>query len=152
MSVSRARGWEIYGTMDMSRDQDSKSIFTFIKAPPMNKPWLCISFHESNKVRICSNGPSIIAVVQNHLAMANCIKDKKYFGKCFEFKVDRHPFLNVNNDTKDMMVTILVHIIKDLRNLGWKLEASVDISAKNSKRNHEKNPGDCHSLFFLLVG
>ena len=48
----KSHGWEVCGTIDLSRHNNDKSTFLLRQCPPTFAPHMCVSFNKANRIRL----------------------------------------------------------------------------------------------------
>ena len=48
----KSHGWEVCGTIDLSRHNNDKSTFLLRQCPPSFAPHMCVSFNKANRIRL----------------------------------------------------------------------------------------------------
>ena len=165
-------GWDISATMEISRQLDDKTLFLFKQARTAARPqrqgavcqmvdWVCLSFHETDKIRLCS-GPGKETPSQEILRERirvslesmgeGVIQRERNYHSALEWKLSGTPFSGTygTGGQQRSMISFLCRIIKDFNSAGWRLVCSADISAKYHTTKHERYPLDVHSWFFIL--
>ena len=89
--------------------------------------------------------------IDRTLDSANITQNISYYWKAKQWQIKGVPFSgNVNHGVDQrLIIHQLTKILKHFHNLGWRLVASADISAKYHKSNNQEYPLDTHSWFFL---
>ena len=164
-------GWDICATLEISRQLDDKTLFLFKQSRSAARPqkqgavsqmvdWVCVSFHETDKLRLCS-GPGKETPTQEILQEKirsnlenlgeGVIQRERSYHTAVEWKMSGTPFSGTygTGGQQRSMIGFLCRLIKDLNSAGWRLVCSVDISAKYHTTKHERYPLDVHSWFFL---
>ena len=159
----KANGWEVCGTIDLSRHNNDKSTFLLRQCGAQFQPHMCISFNRANRIRLIVGSSDISeeAELQLTTRMNEVIKQRwvalgpRNYGKSVEWKLEGDPW-----DTEGLYsdhtrgVYLLCLILEAIQPLGWKLVSSADISAKNLDANERGyslvgKPEDMHTWFFL---
>ena len=150
----KSLGWEVGASVDMSRKLQDKTVFMFRQCPAKDQKFAVLSFHETDKIRFLSSSSNTVMLtdeINKILEAANVIQNICFYEKAKQWQIKGVPFSGDANHGADqrLMVHHLTKILKHFHNLGWKLVASADISAKYYKNNSKEYPLDTHSWFFL---
>ena len=143
-------GWEVHGSLDVSRRMQDKSVFLFRQCVPEVHPYAVLSFHEEDRIRFQTNSnlsDQMINTIDKVLQSAEKIKRKQNYGRAVEWKVTGSPFAGSIGKQQRLMIHLLTQILSFFKSEGWQLVASVDVSAKYDKGGGY--PLDNHSWFFL---
>ena len=145
-------GWEVHGTLDVSRKLQDKSVFIFRQCDPENQFYAVLSFHEEDKIRFQTNSSTseqLMSCIDKILNSAERIKTKQDYGRATQWKVIGYPFHGFNGKQQRLMIHLLTKILTFFKAEGWKVVASADVSAKYIKTDDNTYPLDNHSWFFL---
>ena len=145
-------GWEVHGTLDVSRKLQDKSVFIFRQCDPENQFYAVLSFHEEDKIRFQTNSSTseqLMSCIDKILNSAERIKTKQEYGRATQWKVIGYPFHGFNGKQQRLMIHLLTKILTFFKAEGWKVVASADVSAKYIKTDDNTYPLDNHTWFFL---
>lgn len=160
----KMNGWEVCGTMDLSRHNNDKSTFLLRQASPQMQAHMCISFNKTNRIRLIVSSSDISEESELQLTtrMNETIKQHwvalgpRNYGKSIEWKLEGDPW-----DTEGLYsdqtrgVYLLCLLLEVIQPLGWRLVSSTDVSSKNLDPNERGyslvgKPEDLHTWFFLF--
>lgn len=147
-------GWEVLGTLDVSRKLQDKSVFVFRQCAPEVKPYAVLSFHETDKIRFQTNSPSsehLTSSIEKVLEFADKIQSKSEYGRATQWKINGRPFSGSygRGAEQRLMIHLLSKVLSFFKDEGWRVVASADVSAKYHKDKNSQYPLDNHSWFFL---
>lgn len=146
-----ANGWKITASVDVSRKIEDMTTFVFEKCHPVKAQFCCMSFSEENKIRAINFEEN----VKN--AMEKVIEKYWEFGieKKMAFGRSRQWTLNGSVwDNNYYGKCLALHLLNVLRESGFHLISSADISAKvirpaGSNKQNVGQPTDLHTWFFI---
>ena len=147
-------GWEVHGTLDVSRKLQDKSVFVFRQCAPAVQPYAVLSFHETDKIRFQTNSPSSSVLansIEKVLEFANKIQSKSSYGRAVQWKIIGRPFSGSmgRGPEQRLMIHLLSKVLCFFKDEGWRVVASADVSAKYHKDKNSHYPLDNHSWFLL---
>ena len=147
-------GWEVNGTLDVSRCLQDKSVFIFRQCVPETQSYAVLSFHEENKIRFMTNSNTseqLVKCIDKVLRSAERIKAKQNFGRAVQWKVIGDPFNGMNGKQQRLIIHLLTKILTFFKAEGWKVVTSADVSAKyiGARNADVRFPLDNHSWIFL---
>ncbi|KAK9708028.1 hypothetical protein K7432_009869 [Basidiobolus ranarum] len=134
------QGWRYLGAVDISKKESDKDSLFFEYTGVVCSPVIfSISFNQSDRLRVICAPPEIQDAIRE--AVRNCwtIQNERCYNGSLEFKLLGNPWWANGQDAIRARV-LLVNILAALRAMGYKMYASIDISARDQ--------GDLDSWFF----
>ena len=64
----KSHGWEVCGTIDLSRHNNDKSTFLLRQCPPSFAPHMCVSFNKANRIRL---------IVSRYVCLLTFLQERK---------------------------------------------------------------------------
>ena len=160
----KMHGWEVCGTIDLSRHNNDKSTLLLKQSSPQDVAHMCISFSKTNRIRLIVSSSDISeeAELQLTTRMNETIKQHwvalgpRNYGKSIEWKLEGDPW-----DTEGLYsdqtrgIYLLCLLLEVIQPLGWRLLSSADIASKNLDANERGysmygKPEDLHTWFFIF--
>uniref|UniRef100_A0A915JLW4 Uncharacterized protein n=1 Tax=Romanomermis culicivorax TaxID=13658 RepID=A0A915JLW4_ROMCU len=164
-------GFPVLTSLDISRRANDKGVFVLRsiggQSPlPTSQPsYFCISFNETDKIRLINVPQPVKSVLRNVVGMhwsAGICREQEYFGS-YEMKLNGNPWYGM--ETQDSLAANLVIaelfpyrclmciILSTLEENGFSVTCSADVSAKyQSNQNGPGYPLDVHSWFVTQSG
>ena len=59
IGMLRVNGWQVCGTMDLTRRNNDKTTFILRQCPPKIQPHMCISLNKTNRIRLIVSSTDI---------------------------------------------------------------------------------------------
>lgn len=156
METLRNRGYEVVSTFDISRKVTDKSVILFRKVESAKMRFACLGLSSADHLRIINFPPETAriirdCVIQNYLPGIEAERERDA-GSVLQLDL-RGPPWTQNSSYNLHARSMLIMVLKEAANLGWRLVASADVSAKYvHQENGPDYPIDVHSLFFCQMG
>ncbi|KAL1924635.1 uncharacterized protein VTP21DRAFT_4289 [Calcarisporiella thermophila] len=132
-------GWNLIASADISKKSHDKDTLFFEYVATIVEPMMfAMSFNMNDRLRIIEADQQVQTVVQNtiHAAWKKGVQNKREYYGALEFKLAGWPWFADGKETVEIRL-LLVQILNELRKIGYKLYASVDISAGTDGKDLE---------------
>eukprot|EP00090_Calanus_glacialis_P047499 TRINITY_DN9901_c0_g1_i1.p1 TRINITY_DN9901_c0_g1~~TRINITY_DN9901_c0_g1_i1.p1 ORF type:complete len:1078 (+),score=157.12 TRINITY_DN9901_c0_g1_i1:452-3685(+) len=162
IGLLKVNGWQVCGTMDLTRRNNDKSCLILRQSVPKIQPHMCISLNKTNRIRLIVSSTDISEEAELRLTSMLNETIKNYwvalgprnYGKSIEWKLEGDPWVSeglYSDSTRGIYLLCL--ILQAITPLGWRVAASMDVAAKNLDSNdrysYEGLSEDMHTWFFL---
>merc|ERR1719458_783047 len=162
IGLLKVNGWQVCGTMDLTRRNNDKSCLILRQSVPKIQPHMCISLNKTNRIRLIVSSTDISEEAELRLTSMLNETIKNYwvalgprnYGKSIEWKLEGDPWVSeglYSDSTRGIYLLCL--ILQAIAPLGWRVTASMDVAAKNLDNNdrysYEGLSEDMHTWFFL---
>ena len=140
----KAVGWEVHTALDVSRKLNDKSVIVLRSCTPSQDKHICISFNETDKVRIL-NSTEMVRPLRDTLSRGYAgIQREQNYGGAHEFKMNGRPWSGFQDIS--CSVVLATDILRTMHRHGWKLLCGADTSAKTITERGGNNSSTTYSV------
>ena len=156
METLRNCGYEVLSTFDISRKVTDKSVVLFRRVESAKMRFACLGLSSEDHLRIINFPPETARILRDcilrHYLPGIESERERDAGSVLQMDLRGCPWTQ-NSSFNLHARSMLIMILKEAANLGWRLIASADVSAKFvHQENGPDYPIDVHSLFFCHMG
>eukprot|EP01061_Rhynchopus_euleeides_P028144 TRINITY_DN457_c0_g1_i3.p1 TRINITY_DN457_c0_g1~~TRINITY_DN457_c0_g1_i3.p1 ORF type:complete len:421 (+),score=105.19 TRINITY_DN457_c0_g1_i3:286-1548(+) len=156
LQALKAVGWRVECAVDVTsklrrlgKNMTEKSSLLLRSCPPAQEHHMCISFNESDKVRVL-NCPDMVDALRSTLQRGwpYGISRERNYGGAHEFKLNGHPWWVAAQ--RSLSASLAMDIMHTMEQHGWTLVCACDTSAKFVAMSHSGIgfSGDVDSWYF----
>eukprot|EP01061_Rhynchopus_euleeides_P028150 TRINITY_DN457_c0_g3_i1.p1 TRINITY_DN457_c0_g3~~TRINITY_DN457_c0_g3_i1.p1 ORF type:complete len:504 (+),score=123.62 TRINITY_DN457_c0_g3_i1:60-1514(+) len=147
LQALRAVGWEAHCALDVSRKDSDKSSIMLRRCQPAQLQHMCISFNETDKVRVLNCPNMVDAVRATLLQWPRGISKEREYGGAYEFKLNGNPW--GHHFERSAAASLAMDLLNTMEQHGWVLACACDTSAKYYRDDSNDYPIDVDSWYFV---
>ncbi|KAF4708488.1 hypothetical protein FOZ63_008078, partial [Perkinsus olseni] len=144
IGIMQSLGFELMPKIDCSGKLADLSFMMFRRPPTALRtlpppPVLCLSLHTYDRVRLTCTDTRVVEEVSSRVRASlgpphlpvDVVESSRWYGRALEFKISGWPFHGMMcSQTALAAGLVILTMIDALRELGWELKASLDVSGK----------------------
>ena len=147
-----SNGVALYATCELTKHLGNKTTFFFRTKSDSTKPLnqFCLSLNESDKLRMIRGDPNIANAIRQGIMSAwpSGIQLESNYYDALQFKLNGYPF-QTNSGTNQVHACVMIlKILENLKNNGFTILCSADVSGKYHSDKNSCYSIDLHSFFF----
>lgn len=149
-------GWRLVASLDISRGLTDKIVLVFHSCIPKNLPHFCISLNGFGKIRLLNAPKEIVGLTRDAVTESwpEGIKEESDHFGTYQFILEGTPWCDRgSNDEYLLGRCMMLLVLKNLMENGWRVVCSADVSGKEYHNDSESDDSeDVVSWFLAFTG